>query len=103
MALFGFAVTLGLILASYLLSGDSDFSAPFGLGLGFILTYYFFALTFFVIFTVSAAAKMRSVHAGRPTRWFALSFLSFSIGSVLGALAFLVFLAFAFSRMNPVF
>lgn len=103
MVLFGFAATLGTIFASYLLSGDNNFSAPLGLGLNFILVYYLFSLTFFVIFTVAAATQMRSVHRGRPHRWFWLSLLSFSVGSILGAAAFLLFLTLAFSRMNPKF
>lgn len=70
MLLFGFVATLGLIFASYLLSGDSNFSAPFGLSFGFVLSYYLFSLSFFVIFTIAVAAHSRPIHLGRSHRWF---------------------------------
>jgi len=98
MVLFGFAVTLGLILASSLWPGRNTLSVPSGPGLGFILRYYLFSLTFFVIFTVSAAVRMGRIRAGRPGRWLALSLLSFTIGSLAGSSAFLLLVGLAFSQ-----
>lgn len=92
MALFGFAATLGLILTSYAFSGADAFYAPFGLGPGFMFTYYFLSLTFFVIFTVSAATRAITLHRGKPDKGFLISLLGFSIGSFLGSSCFLVFM-----------
>jgi len=103
MALFGFGITLALILAPSIFSGNPNFIAPYELGWNFILRYYLLALAFFVIFTAAAAIKMKAVHQGQPGRWFGFSLLSFSVGSMLAAGVFLLFMASALSGINPSF
>jgi len=93
MALFGAGAALGLILASYLFYGAAAFSGLFRFGLLFVARIYLFSLTFFVMFTVGAAARLPPLHNGRSARWFALSLLNFTLGSVLGAMAFVLLFA----------